>query len=202
MSGSPTEGNQENVTFEDLRFDNDAFEVFFKKHYPHLCVYCKVKFGFDIELAEDIINTSFIKLWETRQTLTTDVSPKSYLYKIINNTSLNIIKHEKVKEQYALATLKTTSEIAEQSSLDTVDLKQLRADIDTAIAELPEQMRRIFELSRFEGLKYAAIATRLNISVNTVETQMSRALKKLREKLSGYLAFFLFALCLILLIKK
>lgn len=63
----------------------------------------------------------------------------------------------------------------------------MAAQIDKAVAELPEQMRRIFELSRYEGLKYNDIANHLNICVKTVETQMSRALVRLRQKLSNYL---------------
>jgi RNA polymerase sigma-70 factor (ECF subfamily) len=202
MSFNPPTDNQGEAFFEDLRFNEAAFEAFFKKNYPHLCVYCKFKFGFDIELAEDVVNTSFIKLWENRQSLAADVSPKSYLYKIINNTSLNILKHEKVKQQHAAFTLTTTSEAITYNSFDSVDLKQLRADINTAIEELPEQMRKIFELSRFEGLKYGEIASQLNISVKTVETQMSRALAKLRERLSGYLTFWLIFLILSLFIKR
>jgi RNA polymerase sigma-70 factor (ECF subfamily) len=70
---------------------------------------------------------------------------------------------------------------------DTLDLKQLRDAIDRAIAELPEQMRKIFELNRHDGLKYTEIATRLNLSIKTVETQMSRALLKLRQKLAAFI---------------
>jgi RNA polymerase sigma-70 factor (ECF subfamily) len=193
--------DQDASSFNDLKFDDAAFEALFKKLFPKLCVYCKFKYGFDLDLAEDVVNTSFIKLWEARQTLTADLSPTSYLYKIINNASLNILKHEKVRQQHAQLVLKTTSEGVEQSSFDSVDLKQLRTDIDAAISELPEQMRRIFELSRFEGLKYAEIATQLDISVKTVETQMSRALAKLREKLIGYLSFYFIVLIFNLFIK-
>jgi RNA polymerase sigma-70 factor, ECF subfamily len=67
---------------------------------------------------------------------------------------------------------------------------------------LPEQMRRIFEMSRFEGLKYAQIAEQLNISVKTVETQISRALGKLREKLSAYLSSIIIILILTILLNK
>ena len=201
MGVNSTENNQKGASI-NLPFDSAAFEVFFKEHYPRLCVYCKFKFGFDIELAEDIINASFIKLWEARQSLAADVSPKSYLYKIVNNSSLNILKHEKVKHQYAQEVLKTTSESREQSSFDSIDLKQLRADIEAAISELPEQMRKIFELSRFEGLKYSEIASRLNISVKTVETQIGRALARLREKLSVYLSFYFIVFIFSLLIKR
>jgi RNA polymerase sigma-70 factor (ECF subfamily) len=202
MSFNSTDNNLDGTSFSDLRSDDFVFEAFFKKYFTPLCAYCQFKFGFDLDLAKEVVHLSFIKLWETRQTLAADVSPLSYLYKIITNSSLDIVKHEKVKQQHAQFVLKTTSEATLQTSFDSVDIKQLHSDIDAAISELPEQMRRIFELSRYEGLKYAEIATQLNISVKTVETQMSRALAKLREKLSGYLTFYFIVLIFNLFIKK
>ena len=176
---------------------NDGnFEVFFKQHYPRLCVYCKFKYGFDIQLAEDIISTGFIKLWDARHALSTDVSPVSYLYKIIDNQCLNILKHDKVKRQHIHYLLRTSSEGISAATFDSIDLKQLRTAIDEALAELPEQMRRIFDMSRVEGLKYTEIAARLEISVKTVETQISRALAKLRVKLSEFLPVYLIILFL------
>jgi RNA polymerase sigma-70 factor (ECF subfamily) len=71
--------------------------------------------------------------------------------------------------------------------MDSLDLKQLRNAIDSAIAELPDQMRKIFELNRHDGLKYTEIAKHLNLSIKTVETQMSRALLKLRKKLAAFI---------------
>ena len=187
MSLDSVKNNQEESLFEDWRFSDAGFEVFFKKFYPGLCIYCKLRFGVDIYQAEDIVNTAFIKLWQARQTIGPEVSAKSYLYKIINNTSLNFLKHQKVVDAHEKYLLSMISDTDTQTSFDSLDLKQLRELIDISISELPEQMRKIFELSRFEGLKYAEIASELDISVKTVETQMSRALSKLREKLSGYL---------------
>lgn len=190
------------VSFDDLRYSEAAFEAFFKKYFQPLCVYCKFQFGFDLSEAEDLVHSAFIKLWESRQTLATDMAPRAYLYKIVDNLSRNKIKHEKVKDRYEQFVLKTTSEGSLPQTFDSVDLKQLQADIDAAITALPEQMRRIFELSRFEGLKYTEIASQLGISVKTVETQMSRALAKLREKLSGYLSFYFIVFLFSVLFKK
>jgi len=128
-----------------------------------------------------------MKLWEVRQNLTAGVSAKSYLYKIIDNLSLNLLKHQKVIQLHLHFLMATSSEGKSQTTFDSIELKELRETIHASISELHEQMRRIFELSRFEGLKYVAIADQLNISVKTVETQMSRALAKLRERLCGYL---------------
>ena len=188
MSSSSIKNSQQPLFNDDWGFDEASFERFFKALYPRLCIYCKLKFEFDIHQSEDIVNTAFIKLWQARQTVTTGISARSYLYKVIDNSSINILKHQKVVDAHAkyLVSFASTEGVF-QSSFDSLDLKQLRMAIDSAIAELPEQMRRIFEFSRFEGLKYAEIASELNISVKTVETQMSRALVKLREKLSRYL---------------
>ena len=186
MDLNSSENKRDDISYRDFRQDEAVFEAFVKNHYRHLCVFCKFKFGFSMDMAEDVASTSFVKLWETRQTLTEEISPKSYLYKIAYNTGLNILKHEKIKQQHAQEILNTTSESIEESNFDSVDLKQLRSDIRSSIAELPEQMRRIFELNKVEGLKYHEIATHLNISPKTVKTQMSRALSKMREKLSRY----------------
>ena len=202
MSFIQPENDQEDQSLKDLRFDEGAFETFYKQRYAQLCVYCKFKYGFDIDLAEDVVNSSFIKLWEVRKELNEDISPKSYLYKIIENRSLNILKHEKVKLQHAQYLLKTSSIHVSQTTFDSVDLKQLRTAIEAAIAELPEQMRRVFELSRFGGLKYGEIASQLGISVKTVETQMGRALAKLRQKLASYQGFYLILLIVNQFMKK
>lgn len=187
MSFHSTANNHEEPSFGDWGPDEASFELFFKKLYPGLCIYCKVKFGFDIYQAEDIVNSAFIKLWQVRETIPQEMAAKSYLYKTIQSNSLNILKHQKVVDAHARYLAATLPEEGSPTGFDSLDLKQLRETIDIAIAELPEQMRRIFELSRIEGLKYAEIASRLEISVKTVETQMSRALSKLRDKLSGHL---------------
>jgi len=193
MTSIPTSNSDSN----NAAFDEAAFEVFFKKNFIPLCAFCQFKFGFDLDLAKEVVHTGFIKLWETRENLSAGVSIKNYLYKIIVNNSLDIIKHEKVKEKYEKYFLQNVSEADVRKDFGSTDFKKLSADIDKAINDLPEEMRKIFLLSRYEELKYAVIAEQLGISVKTVETQMSRALLKLREKLSHYLvslfiiAFFL-----------
>jgi RNA polymerase sigma-70 factor (ECF subfamily) len=173
-----------------MKQDSSDFEAFFKQHFPSLCTYCQVKFGFDIDEGKEVVHTAFVKLWESRQALSGDVQVKAYIYKIISNLSLDKLRHKKVKQKHERFLLESRRE-ADLNCFDIVDLKCLAADINQAVAGLPDQMRRIFELSRHEGLKYAEISTRLGISVKTVETQMSRALVKLRQRLVHYLPFFL-----------
>ena len=195
MSVNAPENKDDRTLIGDLRIHDAAFEFFFKQHYSHLCVYCKFKYGFDIDLTKDVISTCFIRLWEVHETLPADTRLTSYLYKIIDNHCLNILKHDKVKRKHLHYVLRSGSESVSPATFDSIDLKQLRKAIDSAMDELPEQMRRIFELSRVQGLKYSEIAHQLSISVNTVETQMVRALARLRVKLSEFLT-----ICIIIFI--
>jgi RNA polymerase sigma-70 factor (ECF subfamily) len=176
---------------KDINFDDAAFETFFKNDFSSLCSYCQIKFGFDIELAKEAVHSGFTKLWEVRQSLSPDLSIKAYLYKIISNICIDMLRHNKVKQKHEEYVLQNNAEAKNQNNCDNYDFKSLAADVDKAVSELPEQMRRVFELSRYEGLKYVEISSHLGISVKTVETQMSRALVKLRHKLSIYLTLLL-----------
>lgn len=175
----------------NLKFDDAAFEAFFKKYFTPLCGYCQYKFNFDLNLAKEIVHTAFIKLWETRLTISADLSAKAYITRIIINKSLDVLKHEKVRSRHRKYIINNSESQVYQTAFENLDVKQLAADIDKAISQLPPQMRKVFMLSRYEGLKYSAIADQLNISVKTVETQMGRALSKLREKLSGHSSLYL-----------
>jgi RNA polymerase sigma-70 factor (ECF subfamily) len=168
-------------------FDDAAFETLFREKFTSLCCHCQVKFGFDLQQAKEAVHTGFLKLWESRQTLSADLSINAFLYKCITNTCLDMLRHQKVKYKHELFVLQSNKEEMQDVAFDNTHVKSLAADIDKAVSELPEQMRKIFELSRYHGLKYAEISSYLNISVKTVETQMSRALVKLRQKLSRYL---------------
>lgn len=176
---------------KDILFDDAAFETFFKNHFSTLCSYCQIKFGFEVERAKEAVHTGFIKLWESRQSLSSNLPVKAYLHKIITNICLDILRHQKVKQKHEKYVLQNIFDSSIYNSFDNPDVKSLATDINKAVSDLPEQMRRVFELNRYEGLKYSEISSHLNISVKTVETQMSRALVKLRHKLSNYLPLYL-----------
>lgn len=177
-----------------IKFDEAALEVLFKENFAPLCTFCQYKFGFELDMAKEAVHSGFIKLWENRENISPDLSLKAYMYKTVSNISLDMLRHHKVRQNYTRQILQSTPFPTTLRDFNDAELKQLIKDIDTAIGELPEQMRRIFELSRFKGLKYAEISSHLNISVKTVETQMSRALVKLRQRLSQYLTLLIFVL--------
>jgi RNA polymerase sigma-70 factor, ECF subfamily len=156
------------------------FEELFRNNFKPLCYYCQHKFGLDFESSKDIVHNGFTKLWESRHALQGHDTLKAYIYKIIANSCLNNLSHNTVKRRHEKYILEhSVFHLAENP-----DVNLLLTDLDKTIAELPEQMRTIFQYSRQSGLKYQEIACLMNISQKTVETQMSRALAKLRKKLN------------------
>lgn len=202
MNFNSQENKPEGASANNFRFDDASFEEFFKKHFLPLCAFCQFKYGLDLDMAREMVHSGFIKLWDARENLAPGVSPRNYLYKIISNNILDNLKHQKIRQQYVQFIMRSAQEDDPANGFDNIDVKQLQAEIDAAIGELPEQMRRIFEMSRFEGLKYGEIAERLNISVKTVETQISRALARLRERLANWLSFCIILLAFIFLLNK
>jgi RNA polymerase sigma-70 factor (ECF subfamily) len=177
--------------------DKKAFEILFNQYFNALC-----HFGYNyvksIEIAEDIVEDLFFRLWENRETLLLTISIKSYLYKSVHNQCLDFLKAEKVRENYkksySKGLLDVQKSLACQNSNDQLFGDELQVKIQTAIDSLPEQCRRIFMMSRFDELKYSEIAEKLGLSVNTIEKQMSRALHKLREALKEYLPILIIIL--------
>jgi RNA polymerase sigma-70 factor (ECF subfamily) len=109
---------------------------------------------------------------------------------MVRNACLNLIKHAKVKKQYAEVEL-AMGERSIESVSRTVLASELESRIYSAMEALPEQCRLVFKLSRFEELRYQEIADQLSISIKTVENHMGKALKIMREQLKDYLPLLL-----------
>lgn len=147
------------------------------------------------EDAENIVQDVFVGLWERKDSLEYIENMNAYLYKLTKNKCLDHLKHKISQEKYVANTqfnheqefnLKLQS--LENFDVDVASEENMEKIIMDAIHTLPGKCREIFLLSRYEGLKYKEISEHLNLSVNTVETQMGIALKKLREKLKTYLS--------------
>jgi len=165
--------------------DITAFEMIFKTYYQPLCNYA-YSFVHDRDEAEEIVQATFLSVWEKKDNLTIHTGVKPYLYAMVRNAALNVLKHEKIKQQHATVEL-AVAERSVESVTRTVMASELEDRIYKALNKLPEQCRLVFKLSRFEELKYAEIAEQLNISIKTVENQMGKALKIMREQLKDYL---------------
>lgn len=168
-----------------------AFERLFKDHFKSLHAYAYT-FLKDNEMAEEIVQNVFCRIWEKRDQLKTDGSLKSYLYRSVHNESLNYIKHQKVKANFGVyyAGQMEHSEEQQQASVKVMTT-ELQQYITAAMNELPQQCRTIFQLSRFEQLKYQQIADQMGLSVKTIENQMGKALRLMRIKLAEFLPIIL-----------
>ncbi|MBD3287810.1 RNA polymerase sigma-70 factor [candidate division KSB1 bacterium] len=161
--------------------DVRSFELLFNSYAESLLKFA-VRYVHDLNIAEDIIQNVFMTVWKYRSELQEQKNIKSYLFTITKNQCLKYIRHNKVEQEYAARELSTESEST--TPLDIVQEKETRHSINNAIQELPEKCRIIFCMNRFDRLTYAEIAEIQGISIKTVETQMMRALKYLRKKLS------------------
>lgn len=169
--------------------DETEFKRVFQSSFVSFCTFCQIKYGFDLELAKEVVHISFIKLWQSRERINLQQPVKAYLYKIVHNTSLDTLKDQQKQRLHVLISPELGSD--EVRDYNTAEVKQLSDAIRHAISQLPGQMRSVFEMSRYEGLKQREIADRLNLSLKTVETHMRRALIRLRELLAEHLPVLL-----------
>ena len=168
----------------------DQFEQVFKSHFKGLHSYaCTITR--DPPTAEEIVQGIFVKLWEKRQDIDIRESISTYLYRAVHNESLNYLKHLKVRAVHQSYTMRQNKSPDPGKAAEKIALSELEQRLEKALRELPEQCRTIFQLSRFEDLKYKDIADKLGLSIKTVENQMGKALKLLRLKLVDFLPFIL-----------
>lgn len=158
------------------------YEALFRRHHADLCG-CLYRYLGSAEAAEDVVQDLFLSVWddlEAWQARGEQIRPA--LFVAARNRALDLLKHRRVRErqreQVRLAMVQKIRPADEE-----LVASELKARVEDAVAALPERCRLIFTLSREGGRTYAEIAESLGLSVKTVETQMSRALRALRERL-------------------
>lgn len=162
----------------------DAFDTLFHAHYPRLVGLAESMLR-DRGSAEEVVQDVMLELWRRRDSLRLQTSLSAYLYRSTRNRALNHLRHARVQRR-------AEPYLIEESTPPTAtDRKAVQAEIDAAlreaVASLPERCREVFELSRMAGLRYAEIAETMGISIKTVEAQMGKALRILRERLAAWL---------------
>ena len=168
------------------------FDLVFTYYYSGLCAFANQILK-DMQASEDLVQDFFVKIWHQADKIQINCSLKSYFFSSIKNRAFDILKHEKVKTQYAnlndgCEESVTPDEIWEFTQGELEEL------IEKALQQVPPRAREIFELSRFKGVANDDIARQLNISKRTVEVQISRALQVLRVELKDYLPLFMILL--------
>lgn len=173
--------------------EESAIDLVFRKYYAFLCrsVYRIIS---DTQITEDLAQEVFYELWRKRAKLNITTSLRAYLKRAALNKALNYIRDQKIDFRNAPAKEELTSKAASvEQELAAANLQQ---EIDQAIDSLPEKCRLVFVLSRYEEMSYQQIADHLEISIKTVENQISKALKSLRKALATHLPIHLFLLIL------
>lgn len=174
---------------ERLRTDcpnaEGALQELFFAHAQALIAYARRYVG-ERETAEDIVQNVFLALWRNRHSITIETDTKSYLFSATRNQAINVLRHLKTAQR-AEEEIRLTLRESEEPA-DRIEYEQTRLRIENAVNRLPDQSKRVFLMSRLDGLTYSQIAEVLGISVKTVETLMGRALKHIRSILTVVLA--------------
>ena len=165
--------------------DTKAFESLFHKYFKVLSIYA-FKYVGDLDLAQDLTQEVFVKLYEKRKSLEIHASLKSFLYTAVRNCSLDHLRSQRIRSGHK-EELKQAHKGRDIDDRDLMLQAELQEKIHEAVQQLPPKNQEIFKLSRFEGKKNQEIADQLGISKRTVETQISQALKKIRPILAKYL---------------
>ena len=167
--------------------DEGTFERVFHEYFERICCFAR-EYVCDWEIARELAQEAFIRLWEIRNTLEDGSDIPALLFTITRNNALNYLKHLAIREKY--------KNFSEQqyaiSQLNQMALSDLQVDlifnndlnnlVNEAIGELPERCKEVFIMSRRFKMSYKEIAHQLDISVKTVENHIAEALKKLRIK--------------------
>ncbi|MRG48895.1 RNA polymerase sigma-70 factor [Chitinophaga sp. SYP-B3965] len=163
-----------------------TFERIFKEHHTHCLAFATHYIGDPYE-AEEVVQLVFSQLWEKRASIAILGSERSYLFSAIRNTAISQWRKQNVRSEKETSFGKM-QDVEVHLSLQA---RELENKLEAALEKLPERCREVFVLSRKQQLKYAEIASVMNISVKTVENQMGKALKILHQELKEYLNLFL-----------
>lgn len=185
---------EQNFLHKTQKSFSDLYAVYFTKMLRFSTAYVGRE-----EDAENIVQDIFLYLWEHADLLETVGNRDAFLFTLVKNRCLNFLKHrlyvetcKQSLEQARTWELQMNLYSLQQFDESSLSLEEMEVLLHKAIDALPERCRQIFVLSRMEGLKYKEIAERLDISVNTVENQISIALKKLKGELKEYLPLLIF----------
>jgi RNA polymerase sigma-70 factor (ECF subfamily) len=170
--------------------DKWSFEVLFRRYQGSLCLF-SYNISKNDKAAEEIVNDVFFKIWDKRGQIQITSGIKPYLFRSVFNASIDYLEQNRAKNLNSFVEIdkeiRQISGIDEDYIFNYLENEKVEKDVMAAIEQLPEQCKVVFCLSRFDLLTYHEISERLNISVNTVKTQISRALESLRKQLEEYL---------------
>jgi len=156
--------------------DTEAFKRLYYKYYEMLARFALYRLH-STQTAADLVQDIFLKLWVRRSKLNPDKSIKAYLYKSLNNS---VINYSKLHSSHTTSIENISDNKIQRAETDPA----IKLDIRNAVNQLPEKLKTVFILSRFEGYRYSEIAVICNVSIKAIEKRMSKAFDILRKTLS------------------
>lgn len=165
-------------------YSETGFEQVYKTYFKPLYAYARTMVR-DGVAAEEIVQQVFFRLWEKKEGIQIHDTIRAYLYRSVFHGSMNHLKHLKVREEHSRYVRYETAD--ENPALQNLETRELEERLTQALAELPEKCRTVFQLCRFEELKYKEVAEQMDLPVKTVENEMGKALRLLRLSLSDLL---------------
>lgn len=180
MDRYPRKRTNDSFELKDL----SAFENIYREYWSELfdAAYQRIH---SIEKAEEIIQELFVELWEKRDQIQIRESVEAYLFGALKFRILNYLRHEKVRESH-MQVIRGGLSVSVNSLEEEIYVNELETAYLNEVNNLPEKCRAAFELSRNEQLSFKEIAGKLNVSVNTVEKHIGKALKVLRFNLRDF----------------
>lgn len=168
------------------------FKLGFENYFPELCHFASA-FVRDVDLSQDIVQETFVKLWDIKEQFSDNQSLRAWLYTATRYKCLDYLKSKRHKDKFRTQTLELITKEA-PPEFSELEREEIMHTVNLVLDELSETTRKIFNMSRQEGLSYLEIAEKCGLSVKSVESHMSKALKALRISMKDYLflAYFLY----------
>lgn len=185
----------ENISFQKLtNGDKKEFEKIYLDLFDVLYALC-LQYTHNKEISEGMVQDSFLRLWEIKNELKEDTNVRNLLYTITKNNCLNYLRNQEISWKH-LNHIKAREyyyaiKLLDESDDNFLEFNALFNAINKAIEKLPEEQKLVFKMSRLNDMKYKEIADQLHLSIKTVESRISKALKFLRIELKDYLTIII-----------
>ena len=177
--------NQVNIQIEKMKAgDRESFNQVFRHYYSPMVRFC-IRSVADSDIASEIVQDLFVKLWSNREKISFNTSFESYMLTSVRNSAITYINKERAHNEAHLRVFSEESDNTDPS--ETLQSNNLEESYRQILKDMPDKRREVFLASRYDGLKYAEIAEKLGISQKTVEAQMTAAIKQLKDGLKPYL---------------
>lgn len=170
-----------------LKDDDEAFRTLFFEFFSSLCVFAH-RYIDDWATCEDIVQDTFFKIWKNRKSIEISTSSRNFLITSVRNSCIDYLRKQDLVRVWQEREVLEKSKYTPDDLYSHIELEQM---LSAALEKLPENVRNVFELNRFEGKSYKEIAEQQGISVKTVEAHISKALKILRVELKDYLSLLI-----------